>query len=111
MGMIMMKNDKHSPTLFGSSDSNSPTNNHKLEFEDLSIITKRTIKGGLNYTEETRQDMQGNTILKRKEAPVDKKNRPRCPQKITFKDTVEDLDRDKQALSEVIYVESYKKYN
>ena len=89
MGVLMYKTDRSmspgngsmSPPANGERGGiGSPTSQYKLEFEDLSKVTQRTIKGGLNLHQNgSRKDKKGNVIIKRKDAPLDAKNRKKCP--------------------------------
>ena len=76
-------------------------------------MTQRTIKGGMNWhAEGTRKDKKGNTIIKRKDAQPDARNRKKCPQKVLFVDQcLSDQHQDKQMIASVVIVESFKKYN
>jgi len=87
MGMLMYKNERSmSPGQDGTSPTgqhegqNSPTSPYKLEEEDLTKVTQRTIKGGMNWhAAGARKDKKGSSIIKRKDAPLDAKNRRKCP--------------------------------
>ena len=66
-------------------------------------------------TASNRHDMYGNDIMQREEETKIDRRKSKVPQKITFKDMITGVDEDpnpeKHVLAEVVYVESYKKYN
>jgi hypothetical protein len=68
----------------------------------------------LRGTQRIRVDCYGNDIIIRDEGVV-KSSKNKVPQKITFRDQISlvdaDPDPEKQVLSEVVWVESYKKFN
>ena len=87
---------------------------------ELSPKGKSPGLGGMNYSKKTRLDKFGNPIRKRTELTVTtpgqssdaKPKKRRVPQKVAFADHADKLyAADQQILSEVVYVESYKRFN
>ena len=82
---------------------------------DFSVYdSNKPLRSAMRGTNRIRVDCYGNDIVIRPEGQPKNKNNP-VPQKITYRDQISLKDADpnpeKQILSEVILVESYKKYN
>ena len=77
----------------------------------VNLVLVSCIKG----TGRDRFDLYGNDIVQRNEEAKIDRRKSKVPQKITFKDMISGVDEDpnpeKHVLAEVVYVESYKKYN
>ena len=77
-------------------------------------MTESRLTSCMRGTQRIRVDCYGNDIIIRDEGIV-KSKKNKVPQKITFRDQISlvdsDPDPEKQVLSEVVFIESYKKYN